>query len=145
VLKVLRHFDTKNWSSQKKELLEQELIDSKLADRLGEFLRINGTLSQVKKQLDSIKGTRWVHKFESILRYFKSIKVYLGYLGISEEQGQLIFDFGLIHENYFNYYSGLIFQAVTFKQEQHLKKSIGSGGHKTQKQPEEEEKATGGK
>lgn len=56
-------------------------------------------------------------RFKSVLSYFKSVSIYLGYFGIQEEdtmmqQGVVVFDFGLVLENQLAYYSGLFFKVV---------------------------------
>jgi hypothetical protein len=58
------------------------------------------------------------NRFDKVLERFKSIRNYLKYLGVLEEDsnganGTLTFDFGLVLENQLSYYAGLIFKLVT--------------------------------
>ena len=73
---------------------------------------VEAQLKMVRKRLGN------ENRFDKVLERFKSIRNYLKYLGVQEEDstganGSLLFDFGLVLENQLSYYAGLIFKLVT--------------------------------
>ena len=69
----------------------------------------------IEEQLKKLKGLRKADRFKPVIERFKSMRNYLKYFGVAEEDdnggsGTMVFDFGLVLENQFAYYSGLVFK-----------------------------------
>ena len=105
VIKMLSQSSDKyNWTLIKSELINQNLVSNEHADKMGDILKMKGTLKQIEDMINADKKTKKGERFKRVIEYFKSIKNYLKYFGVNEDdqglqQGVIIFDFGLILEN----------------------------------------------
>lgn len=80
-------------------------------------------------------------RFRAVVEKFKSMRNYLKYFGVDEEDhtgqnGTLVFDFGLVLENQFAFYSGLIFKVVVsniVESEFNITGQAGGEGYNNQK------------
>ncbi|CDW86336.1 eukaryotic translation initiation factor 2alpha kinase [Stylonychia lemnae] len=138
VVKILASMiDKQPWPIIKRELLNQGLVSANHIEKIGDLIKIKGSVQQIEQILKNHKTMRKVDRFKKVIEYFKSLRNYLKYFGILEDDqqaanhssgggvtGVLIFDFSMILENYLNYYSGLIFRLVVplsqVEQEQNL-------------------------
>jgi len=82
-------------------------------------VHLKGNLDHVEGQIKIMKK-RLVkeNRFDKVLERFKSIRNYLKYLGVCEEDpsgnsGSLVFDFGLVLDKQLNFYSGLFFKLLS--------------------------------
>jgi hypothetical protein len=80
-------------------------------------MSVKGSIAEVEKQLKRVRGLRVKNRFNLLVERFKSLRNYLKYLGVLEEDeiqgiGNLTFDFGLVLENQAAYYSGMFFKLV---------------------------------
>ena len=118
VLQLLSTLETKAWLEVKKELTLKNLVDPQYLSKMQELIQIRGNLEQIEAQTRTFRKRQGKEdRFQKILERFKSIRNYLKYFGVYEEDpsgqtGSIVFDFGLVLENQLSYYAGLIFKLV---------------------------------
>ena len=82
VLAALSDLDNKQWKEVKKVLINELFIEPANADRMGELLKIRGSIVTVEEQLKRIKGLRKPDRFKQVVERFKSMRNYLKYFGV---------------------------------------------------------------
>ena len=86
VLKILSTLETKTWNEVKKELSSKNLVEASHLPRVLEIMQIRGTVDQVEAQTRSIKKHLGREdRFQKVIERFKSIRNYLKYFGVQEE------------------------------------------------------------
>eukprot|EP00347_Sterkiella_histriomuscorum_P020704 403336798 len=131
------NLDKEPWGNIKKRLIKNDLINQANAERLGEFLKIRGSIAQIEQQIKNNRSMRQVDRFKKVIEYFKSLRNYLKYYEIFEDEGSqgnssgvLQFDLGLFLQSNLMYHSGMIFRLVVPTIQGEMDQLSGSKGAK---------------
>uniref|UniRef100_A0A336KFP6 histidine--tRNA ligase n=1 Tax=Culicoides sonorensis TaxID=179676 RepID=A0A336KFP6_CULSO len=98
--------DKEKWSDVKKEMVNEKGLEEDIADKIGEFVLLNGGIELVEKLLNdpSLKGIK------SAVEGLEDMKLLIKYcrtLGVDKE---ILFDLSLARG--LDYYTGVIYEAV---------------------------------
>lgn len=100
--------DKMSWAEVRKEMVEEKDLSDKVADRIGEYVRRSGSISEILQLLKSEPG---LFANENIKAGIDDMSLLLSYLEAFEVVDKVSFDLSLARG--LDYYSGLIFEVVT--------------------------------
>lgn len=109
--------DKSPWVDVKKEMVEEKGLDEATADKIGEYVRLNGGDELVDKLLNDEK----LKNVKAAVQGLEEMKLLLKYCGIFGVLKQARFDLSLARG--LDYYTGVIFEAVLLQQENSKKKA----------------------
>lgn len=118
--------DKSKWEEVKKEMVDEKGLDSATADKIGEYVRLNGGEELVTKLLNDEK----LKKVGAAKEGLEGIQLLLKYCKLFGIQDKVVFDLSLARG--LDYYTGVIYEAV-LKQETSAKSdeiigSVAGGG-----------------
>ena len=65
--------------------MQEGLVDQASISILEEVMSVRGPIGEVEKQLKRVRGMRVKGRFNELVERFKSLRNYLKYLGVAEE------------------------------------------------------------
>ncbi|CRK90541.1 CLUMA_CG004245, isoform A, partial [Clunio marinus] len=98
--------DKSPWEEVKKEMIDEKGLDEATADRIGEYVRLNGGVELVEKLLKDEK----LKKVPSAVEGLEGMKLLLQYCAIFDVANHVAFDLSLARG--LDYYTGVIYEAV---------------------------------
>ncbi|CAI2365932.1 unnamed protein product [Moneuplotes crassus] len=110
VLSVLSVCDKRTWNEIKKKLNETYSIPRKNVDKLGRLIKIEGTLEQVQKEIEAIKGIIMRKELLDVINDFFSFQSYCGWVGINKNF--LYFDLGFVISQFHIFYCGFFYKII---------------------------------
>ncbi|KAF2424217.1 histidyl-tRNA synthetase mitochondrial precursor [Tothia fuscella] len=113
--------DKVTWAEVKKEMVEEKGISELVADRIGEYVRCSGSISEIINVLESNKE---LNTNENIKAGLDDMNLLLSYLEALNVADKISFDLSLARG--LDYYSGLIYEVVLISANQ--VGSIAAGG-----------------
>lgn len=94
------------WDEVRKEMIDEKGLDPENADKIGEYVRLNGGLELVDKLLaDTV-----LIKVPAFLKGLEAMKLLLHYCSILNLKNAIVFDLSLARG--LDYYTGVIYEAV---------------------------------
>ncbi|XP_068628202.1 histidine--tRNA ligase, cytoplasmic isoform X2 [Battus philenor] len=119
--------DKSPWEEVRTEMINEKGITPDAADRIGEYVRLNGGIELVDRLLRNEKLT----KSKAAVEGLESIKLLLNYCDIVGIKDKILFDLSLARG--LDYYTGVIYEAVLTQpikigNEEHSVGSIAGGG-----------------
>lgn len=100
--------DKSPWEVVKKEMVEEKGQSEEVADRIGEFVKLNGSITEI---LDILKASEILSTNESAQKGIEEMSVLADYVSAFEIDQFISFDLSLARG--LDYYTGLIYEAVT--------------------------------
>lgn len=58
ILKVLSNFENKQWKEVRKQLIQDSLVEPQNVDRIGELMKVKGSISGVEEQLKKVRSLK---------------------------------------------------------------------------------------
>lgn len=101
--------DKSPWEEVRKEMMEEKGLDAVSADKIGNFVRLNGSVELAEKLLQDPQ----LKAVKSAVEGLEAIKLLLHYCKIFKVDGEVLFDLSLARG--LDYYTGVIFEAVQGK------------------------------
>lgn len=98
--------DKSPWQDVKKEMTEEKGLTEEVADKIGEYVRLNGKVELVDKLLEDEK----LKKVKSAVEGLEAMKLILKYCDIYGTLDRVVFDLSLARG--LDYYTGIIYEAV---------------------------------
>lgn len=108
--------DKESWENVKKEMVNEKGLSESVADKIGEYVRLNGGEELVNKLLNDER----LKKVPSAVEGLEGIQTLLKYCDLFGVSNKIVFDLSLARG--LDYYTGVIYEAV-LKQENSGKKS----------------------
>lgn len=100
--------DKSPWEAVKKEMVVEKGQTEEVADKIGEFVKLNGSIREV---LDLLKASETLKSNESAQKGIEEITILADYVDAFEIDKFISFDLSLARG--LDYYTGLIYEAVT--------------------------------
>lgn len=94
------------WAEVRREMIEEKGLDELVADKIGEYVRLNGNVELVNQLLQNDH----LVKSRSAVAGLQATKLLLNYCNILGLQNQILFDLSLARG--LDYYTGVIYEAV---------------------------------
>lgn len=121
--------DKSPWEEVKKEMIDEKGLEEKVANKIGEYVRLSGGQELVEKLLKDEK----LKKVASAVEGLEGMKLLLKYCSIFGLTDDVVFDLSLARG--LDYYTGVIYEAVLINDEKSKKKkdeetigSVAGGG-----------------
>ncbi|KAI1292290.1 Histidine--tRNA ligase, mitochondrial [Halotydeus destructor] len=117
--------DKSPWEEVKKEMCEEKGLDSAVADRIGEFVKLNGGVELIEKLLSEseLSGNK------SAKAGLEGMKLLFEYCGYMKIDNKLRFDLSLARG--LDYYTGVIYEAVLNEGDNEIGSIAGGGRYDT--------------
>ncbi|CAH1108973.1 unnamed protein product [Psylliodes chrysocephalus] len=103
--------DKSPWEEVRKEMIEEKNLSSESADKIGEYVRLNGKMDLV----DKLMADEVLNKNKNALEGLEAMQVLLKYCELYDTSDKIIFDLSLARG--LDYYTGVIYEAVLQKDE----------------------------
>lgn len=58
ILKVLSNFENKQWKEVRKQLIQDSLVEPQNVDRIGELMKVKGSITGVEEQLKKVRSLK---------------------------------------------------------------------------------------
>ncbi|XP_072400327.1 histidine--tRNA ligase, cytoplasmic [Diabrotica undecimpunctata] len=101
--------DKSPWEEVRKEMVEEKNLSPESADKIGEYVRLNGKVDLVEKlQQNEVLG-----KNKSAQEGLEAMKLLLNYCDLYNTSDKILFDLSLARG--LDYYTGVIYEAVLLK------------------------------
>lgn len=100
--------DKSPWEAVKKEMVEEKNQTPEVADKIGEFVKLNGSITEILQQLEQSETLK---ASESAQTGIKEMSVLADYVKAFDIEKFISFDLSLARG--LDYYTGLIYEAVT--------------------------------
>lgn len=98
--------DKSPWEEVRKEMIEEKGLSEESADRIGEYVRLNGKAELV----DKLMGDERLSHNKSAVEGLEAMKLLLSYCNIYGTMDRILFDLSLARG--LDYYTGVIYEAV---------------------------------
>lgn len=98
--------DKSPWAEVRTEMIEEKDLSAEVTDRIGEYVRLNGTVELAEKLLSDkvLSGNK------SAIEGLEAIKLILHYCKLFGVEQKVLFDLSLARG--LDYYTGIIYEAV---------------------------------
>lgn len=94
------------WADVRREMIEEKGLDEVVADKIGEYVQLNGNTELV----DELLKNEHLTKVPAAVAGLEAIKLLLNYCNILGLQKEILFDLSLARG--LDYYTGVIYEAV---------------------------------
>ncbi|XP_062538711.1 histidine--tRNA ligase, cytoplasmic isoform X1 [Armigeres subalbatus] len=98
--------DKTPWEEVRKEMIDEKGLDGEIADRIGEYVRLNGGVELV----DKLAADEKLKNIKSAIEGIKDMRLLLQYCEIFGLKDKIVFDLSLARG--LDYYTGVIYEAV---------------------------------
>lgn len=98
--------DKSPWSEVRCEMINEKGLDEATADKIGEYVRLNGGIELVDKLLEDEK----LKAIPSAVQGLEGIKLLLKYCNVMGLDKEILFDLSLARG--LDYYTGVIYEAI---------------------------------
>lgn len=94
------------WAEVRREMIEEKGLDENVADKIGEYVQLNGNIELV----DELLKNEHLTKVPAAVAGLEATKLLLNYCNILGLQKEILFDLSLARG--LDYYTGVIYEAV---------------------------------
>lgn len=94
------------WAEVRREMIEEKGLDEKVADKIGEYIQLNGNVELVEELLKN----GHLNKSAAAVKGLQAMKLLLNYCNILGLTKEIVFDLSLARG--LDYYTGVIYEAV---------------------------------
>ncbi|XP_056630692.1 histidine--tRNA ligase, cytoplasmic [Diorhabda sublineata] len=109
ICSAIDKLDKSPWEEVKKEMVEEKNLSPEIADRIGEYVRLNGKMDLVEKLL----ADKVLNKNKNACEGLEAIRILLNYCNLYNTSDNILFDLSLARG--LDYYTGVIYEAVLLK------------------------------
>ncbi|CAH1142443.1 unnamed protein product [Phyllotreta striolata] len=101
--------DKTPWEEVRKEMIEEKNLPPESADKIGEYVRLNGKTELI----DKLMADEVLNKNKNALEGLEAMKILLNYCELYDTKDKVLFDLSLARG--LDYYTGVIYEAILQK------------------------------